>query len=856
MTDGRAAPAPIPAPARRPRRRALRLVAWTLAGLLGVVLIAAVGGAAWGWRTVRGSLPAESGRVKVAELGAEVTVTRDAAGVPTITGRTRRDVARATGFVHAQERYFQMDLQRRQAAGELAALVGAAALPLDRASRIHRFRARAARVVDAASPDERALLEAYAAGVNAGLAALRTAPVEYALMRTAPQPWRLEDSVLVQLSMFIELQDGRGLQERRLALMADRLPGPLVEFLVSPGSDWDTSIDGTTLAPPAIPGPEIVNLRARVPAAAAKASPALTGWATTDTTKRWATTPALVAERFSAVQVPHSSVANGLDDPDLRPGSNNWVVAGAHTASRAALLASDMHLGHSVPNIWYRAVLEWGDGGPEGATRLVGVTLPGVPALVAGSNGHVAWGFTNTEGDWSDLVLVEPDPVDASRYLTPEGPRAFVVHNERLAVARGDDEILPVRETVWGPVAGKAPGGRALALRWVAHDVEGVNLRLFGMERARTLDDALRTAPQAGVPAQNCVIATATGDIAWTIAGRIPRRAGFDGRVPVTWADGTRGWQGWLAPAEYPRVVNPPSGRIVTANNRIVGGEALRAIGQGAFDQGARARQIRDGLAAIAQATPADMLRIQLDDRALFLERWRDLALRVLDPAATAADPARREFRDLVERGWNGRASADSVAYRLVRAFRTRVAELAFAPLIAPVRAADAKFPATLGRAHEGALWQLVSHRPVHLLDPKYARWEALFLAAVDQTIVTLTEGGRPLAQRTWGEVNTVAVRHPLSRAVPWLSAWLDMPARPMPGDAHMPRVQATGFGASERLVVSPGREQDGLFHMPAGQSGHPWSPAYRAGHDAWVEGRATPLMPGPAASALTLTPP
>jgi penicillin amidase len=827
VTDGRATPAPIPAPARRPRRRALRLVAWTLTGLLGLLLIADVVAAVWGWRTVRGSLPAESGRVRVADLGAEVTVTRDGAGVPTIRGRTRRDVARATGFVHAQERYFQMDLQRRQAAGELAALVGAAALPLDRASRLHRFRARAARVVDAASPDERALLEAYTAGVNAGLAALRAAPFEYALLRTAPQPWRLEDGVLVQLSMFIELQDGRGLQERRLALMADRLPGPLVEFLVSPGSDWDTSIDGTTLAPPAIPGPEIVNLRARVPAAAAEASPALTGPAT-----------------------------NGLDDSDLRPGSNNWVVAGAHTASRAALLASDMHLGHSVPNIWYRAVLEWGDGGPEGPTRLVGVTLPGVPALVAGSNGHIAWGFTNTEGDWSDLVLVEPDPADASRYLTPEGPRAFAVHNERLAVARGDDEILPVRETIWGPVAGEAPGGRALALRWVAHDVEGVNLRLFGMERARTVDDALRTAPQAGVPAQNCVIATATGDIAWTIAGRIPRRAGFDGRVPVSWADGTRGWRGWLAPAEYPRVVNPPSGRIVTANNRIVGGEALRVIGQGAYDQGARARQIRDGLAAIAHATPADMLRIQLDDRALFLERWRDLALRVLDPAATAADPARRGFRDLVEGGWNGRASADSVAYRMVKAFRTRVAELAFAPLIAPVLAADSTFPATLGRAHEGALWQLVSHRPLHLLDPKYASWEALFLTAVDRCILTLTEGGRPLAQRTWGEVNTVAVRHPLSRAVPWLSAWLDMPARPMPGDAHMPRVQATAFGASERLVVSPGREQDGLFHMPAGQSGHPWSPAYRAGHDAWVEGRATPLMPGPAASAVTLTPP
>jgi penicillin amidase len=475
--------------------------------------------------------------------------------------------------------------------------------------------------------------------------------------------------------------------------------------------------------------------------------------------------------------------------------------------------------------------------------------------VIVGSNGLVAWGFTNTTADWTDLVIVETAGEGGDRYRTPDGMRPVVHTTERIKVRGGAEEALDVRETIWGPIVGLDERGRPRAVRWVPHDAEGLNSRFSGIETARSVEEAFSAGRRAGIPAQNLVVASHDGRIGWTIAGRIPRRVGFTGRVPVSWADGSRRWDGWLAPSEYPLLVDPPSGLIVTANNRLVDGEALAVVGDGGYDQGARARQIRNALATRDRATIEDMLAVQLDDRALFLARWRDLALEALTPRTLAASEARREFRDLLETTWTGRASVDSVAYRLVRTFRTRTAELAFAPLIAPVRERDAAFPPTLARAYEGPLWRLLREKPAHLLDPRFASWQALLVEAIDQTIASLTEGPRALRDRTWGEVNTTRIAHPLSRALPWLGRWLDMPVHSLPGDAHMPRVQGPDFGASQRLAVSPGREHEGYFHMPGGQSGHPLSAHYRDGHGAWARGEPTPLLPGPAVHRLALKP-
>lgn len=755
-------------------------------------------------------------------LSAPVRIERDGLGVPTIRGASRLDVAAALGFLHAQERFFQMDLLRRRAAGELAEIVGPAALPMDREMRVHRFRAAARRVIASDSPEGQALVEAYTAGVNAGLAALGAKPFEYLALRVDPVPWKPEDTILAAHAMFIELHDPDASRESAVGLLHDMLPHALADFLDPPGTEWDAPLLGGPFVVPPIPGPEVFDLRTAPKAAAVKMR------------QDW--------------REPEPEGETAL-------GSNNWAVAGSHTATGAAIVADDMHLGISVPNTWYRASFVWPSADGSSEHRVTGVTLPGGPTLVVGSTGHVAWAYTNTQGDWNDLVVIEVDAKDTESYRTPEGLRRFEHHKEAIHVKGERDVVLDVAETIWGPVLDKDHRGRPRALRWTAYDREAVNSGLLRLETARNLDEALALANQAGIPPQNFVCGDATGRIGWTIIGRIPHRVGFDGRLPSSWADGSRRWEGWLPPEEYPRIVNPSSGRIWTANSRVVEGEMLARVGEGGYDLGARQGQIRDDLLVLEKATIEDMLRIQLDDRALFLTRWRDLLLRVLTPEAVARDSRRAEFRTHVER-WGGRASVDSVGYRLVRAYRHFLAEEVFGALTARCKAADSRFDYTdqVWR-FEGPLWALASERPAHLLDSRYRNWDEQLTAAVDRTIENLLKGGGTLADRTWGERNTTRIQHPLSRAVPLLSRWLDMPRLALPGDSHMPRFQSPSAGASQRMAVSPGREAEGYFHMPVGQSGHPLSPHFGDGHAAWAKGQATPFLPGPTVHVLTLRP-
>jgi penicillin amidase len=793
--------------ARRSGRR------WGLGLLLLALLLVvpAAGAASW---ALRASLPRLDGVVALPGLSAPVRVERDALGVPTVRGATRQDVARATGFLHAQDRFFQMDLLRRRSAGELSELAGAGTLPLDRGIRRYRLRAVARRALEALPAGQRALLEAYAAGVGAGLASLGSRPWEYLLLRARPAPWRAEDSLLVVLTMFVDLTGEGGARDATLGALRDTLPAPFLELLAPAGGEWDAPLQGGPLSTPPLPGPEVLDLRKRPGALGA---------------------------------APHPAV----DEPDL-PGSNGWVVDGRHSAGGGALVADDMHLGHAVPNIWYRASLAWSDDGEP--RRLTGVTLPGLPAVVAGSNGHVAWGFTNSYGDWQDLIELEPAPGDPGAYLAPGGVRPLERCTELIRVKGGADVALEVLDSEWGPVVSEDARGRRRALAWTALRPGGVDLGLLALERARDLGEALDAANAAGIPPQNFMAGDAAGHVGWTIAGRLPRRVGLDGRLPTSWADGTRRWDGWWPPAETPRLVDPPSGRLWTANSRVVEGEALERIGDGGYALGARARQIRDDLMARERFDERDLLGIQLDDRALFLARWQALLLGALDAAALGADPRRAEVRRLVE-AWGARAAVGSVGYRLVRAWRLAVTARALAPFLAEARRALPRLEAGDLLQAEGFAWRLVTERPAHLLAPGEGSWDRLLLAALDDVLAALPEGGRHLAARTWGEANTAAIRHPLSPAVPGLGRLVDMPPDPLAGDANLPRVERPAFGASERFVVSPGREEEGIFHMPGGQSGHPLSPYYRAGHAAWVEGHPTPFLPGPAVHVLDLSP-
>ena len=789
-----------------------------LLSALSVLLAIALAAAGLGWWLMRGSLAQLDGERVVAGLGAAVRVERDDLGVPTITGATRADVARAMGFVHAQDRFFQMDLLRRTGAGELAELFGTVALPLDQTHRLHGFRRTAEKVVAALPAGQRAVLDAYVAGVNAGLAALPKTPWEYLVLRTPPQTWRAADSILCIYAMWFDLQDWRGSFELNNQAVRQALGQAALNFLNPPGNSWDAALDGSTFPPAALPP-----LRFK-PAAAAEPVGASAG--------RW-------------------------PEPDAKvvTGSNAFAVGGQHTASGAALLANDMHLGFNLPHIWYRVSLVWGEGADR--HRVDGITGPGAPFVVVGSNGRVAWGFTDAYVDTTDVIVAETDSIGQIQYRTPRGWVDIEDRPETIKVKGQDPVPFTARWTEWGPIIGGPSEGSYLVLRWSAHDAGSTNLNLMELETARTTAEAVAIMHRTGIPNENALIADADGAIAWTIVNRVPRRVGYDGRLPVSWSYGDRKWDGWLRPDEIP-VVQPADGLLWSANNRAVGGPALAQLGDSGYDEGARAGQIRDDLRALAASGrklgPADLFAVQLDDHAKFLERWKNFLLEVLTAEAVGRKTARGELRDVV-RQWNGQASVDSAAYRVVRAFRLHVSERALAPFRDQ---AEGKYDGfRLSRLHyEDALWLLVHEQPARLLNPAHQSWESLLLAAADDVLADADKAGRPLRRFTWGARNVLAMQHPFSSFLPGpLAALINMPAAPLAGDSDMPMVQNPRHGQSERLVVSPGHEAEGIFNMPGGQSGHPMSPYYRAGHEAWVQGRPTPLQPGPVRHTLVLKP-
>jgi penicillin G amidase len=787
------------------------------------VLLAPIGAGFAGFFALRASLPQLQGEVVTEGVGAEASIERDEQGTPTVRARTRRDLAFATGFAHAQDRYFQMDLMRRAASGELAELLGPAAAEADKRLRAHGFRRVASQVMEQATERERELLDAYAAGVNFALEHAAARPWEYLVLRSQPAPWRAEDSVLVAFSMYLDLNDSTGKEALARAQLREALPPVVFDFMYPLGTEWDAPVTGGTWRAAQIPPADVFNLR--------------TG-----------------AARVAALTVPRSKWP--LEERPL-VGSNSWAVAGTHAAQGAALLANDMHLGLRLPHVWYRArlIVE----SQSEARDLVGVTLPGLPMLVAGSNGKVAWGYTNSYGDWTDLVIVESDPQDASRYLVPEGSEAFERRTETIKVRGAEPQQLDVQSTRWGPVVRHDAAGQPMALAWTAHHAHATNMRMLDFETATGIEQLLDAANHAGGPVQNVVAADAAGRIGWSLMGQVPVRVGYDSTLPASWRAAGTGWAGWRAPEEYPRIIDPPAGRLWTANARVLDAETwLGFLGDGGYDLGARAAQIRDGLLALPSASAGDMLAIQLDDRALFLARWRDLLLDLIDAQALNDNPARADARRLIS-NWSGHAAAGDVGYRLVRTIRLQVRKDVFESLTAMARARfpDAHF--VPGAQFEGPLWQLVTQRPQHLLDPRYDTWRAALLASVDAVLGQLDEecgnGHEALESCTWGAQNMLSMRHPLSPALPFASRWLDMPAHPMPGDSAMPRVQGRTFGASQRLVVSPGRESEGYLQMPGGPVDHPLSPFYGAGHEAWVHGEPTPLLPGKTQHILRLRP-
>ena len=466
--------------------------------------------------------------------------------------------------------------------------------------------------------------------------------------------------------------------------------------------------------------------------------------------------------------------------------------------------------------------------------------------MAAGSNGQVAWGFTNSYGDFADARWGKCASTD------------YGVRREHHRGEGRDAVEVTYRDVGAGVVldgedyADDVASGECLQAAWLATRPEATNFGLLDLERARGIDDVLALAPRIGIPGQNMVIGDSRGRIAWTLLGRVPRTAGPDRLF---------GALEYRDAVDHPRIADPPVGRLWTANQRVVAGELEAVLGDdevdvgaGGYDIGARARQIRDDLLSLAHpATEADMLAIQLDSRGLVpgaLARSAARAHRRGRDARRAAAPRVSRAGQRMAR----EASADAVGYRLVRTFRGNTLNALWRSLStgllgarfeerrpAPVRSGRMAAGERAPDRDRAAWWRRVARVPAAAArcDHRRAGERLRHARAPANTASSIRS---PCAIRCRG-------------AVPLLSKLLDMPTLPLAGDHHMPRVQDGSFGASERFAVSPGRERDGYLQLPGGPSGHPLSPFYRSGFDDWAGGVPTPFLPGPAAHKLVLRP-
>ena len=759
------------------------------------------------------SLPAMDGDFALEGLTKPATVEFDTLGIPTVQAGSREDAYRVLGYLHARDRLFQMDMQRRKAAGRLAEVLGKKALASDRKQRVYGFAGVVRKTVKQLRSEERAVLLAYTEGVNAVIQTAREFPPEFRFLHYKPEPWQPEDSLMVASNMFHMLSDSEA-EERMLTTMQSCLPEAVAAFLTPDTDPYShTLLGGNESRRPQRPVPiDHIDLLVM-----ARADP----------------------ERQSALVLPET--------PSL--GSNNWVINGTRTQDGRAIVADDMHLPLGVPNTWYRAQLRYAD------RELSGVTLPGLPLVVVGSNRHVAWGFTNLNGDVQDLVTLEINPDDPNQYRTAQGWQPFETSEEPIQVRDGSTETLALRKTLWGPVLETGLSGKSVALRWTALDPAAINLRAIDMDQADTLESALATFNRFGAPPQNVLMADDRGHIAWTLTGFIPDRHGFDGSVSQSWAEGDKGWQGYLLPEQLPRVVDPPEGFLATANNRNLGEGYPHIIGHN-YSNGYRAYRIRQRLAEKGRLNEQDMHDIQLDTMSDFYAFYSDLAMSLLTADRLAVDPHLKEIKSAISQ-WDGRLNPSSTGITLLIHWRNTLAKTLFTPILTECVKMDPLF-SYQWREMETPLRSLLEAGVPSISNAhQYSDWESFLINLMIQSANDLKQshGVSNIEHLTWKDANTVVVQHPFSRVEPRASFLLDMPSVPAACDSNCIKVLHQKNGASERMVISPDHPEDGIFEMPGGQSGHPLSSHFRDQYKAWETGSAPAYLPGRTEHTLKLTP-
>ena len=751
-----------------------RTLLWTASALLTLPLAIALAGFA----IVAATLPGGERTARIESLSAEARIDIDADGVPRIHAANATDGAAALGYAHARERLFQMELMRRAASGTLSALAGPATLNIDRMTRTLGIRLDAERDLTALDPETRKMLDAYAAGVNAWTAERgRRAGFEF-LFLGPPAPWTPVDSLLWGKTMALYLSANWRTELARLAL-SKAMTHEQIDAL------WPGHAGG---------GHPEAALDPRLPGLATKLA----------------------------------NVLPTFPDPFTLPAtaSNAWAVDGRHSASGAPLLAGDPHLAFGLPGIWYLARIETPDG------VLAGATAPGVPFLVLGHNGRIAWTFTTTGADVQDLFVETPSGPDA--YMTPDGPRPITVREELIAVRGRPDEILRVRETRHGPIVSDLvdPAGPMLALS-AANLTPGDTAAagLLALDRAKDFAEAGEASAKITSPVQNMIVADRER-IALFVTGRVPVRRAGDGAWPQPGADGAHDWTRLASGADLPRVVAPASGRLVNANERVAPPDFPTFLGRDWFAD-PRARRIREMLDQTPTHAPADFVAMQADARDRFA---LDLLPRLLrtEPADGIGRAALALLRD-----WDGAMAVDRPEPLIVTAWLRRFANDVFARQGVPS-----------GQDEAAAPWPDIALHAL-AIDDCAGPCDTALASSLTAALAPIagTFGADPAAWR-WGVAHPAVFAHPLLRAVPWLGRMVEARIAAPGGETTVDRGGLGGasldsvHGASFRGVYDLADLDRSLFVVAPGQSGHPASPLARNFLRRWRDGAAVMLGP------------
>ena len=782
---------------------------WTATGAAAGAMMGAVAGlvgAGYYW-LLRRPLPRTRGTLRLEGLQNPVEVLRDRWGVPHIYSETIPDLMYAQGFVHAQDRLWQMEFSRRLVAGRLSEVLGAETVSLDRWMRTLTMRRVAEQEVGLLDDETRTALEAYAAGVNARIAKGRL-PVEFTLVRHKPEPWQVADS-LSWIKMMSWILSVNWETEILRARLVERL-GPELAAELESGYPDDM--------------PRILSDLSGVVEAGAEA-----------------------AARAEAARKYTGPAA------DAGLGSNNWVVSGLRTATGMPLLANDMHLQLSMPSIWYENHLIGGD------LNVTGVSFPGLPGVVSGHNGHVAWGFTNGFPDVQDLYIEHLRQEEGRWQYEFQGEwHDARVHREEIRV-KGDEPVVEeVVVTRHGPIISSlAPhlvGEEELALRWTSLEPDSIVSTMLAMNRARDCLEFREALRGWTAPIQNIVYADTQGNIAYSFPGKVPVRAKGDGRVPVPGWTGEYEWTGYVPFDKLPHLYNPPRGFVATANNRVADKDYPHELG---YDHcsGHRFQRIVQLLEAEDRIDVDYIQRMHFDQISLHAQA----VARYLGTLQTD-DPELEAVVSLV-RDWDGELTADSAAAAVEQVFVRRMIARILDDKLGDlsVRYAGKGPTPVLGETtlfgHRSLEWleRVLEEPESHWFDlgGGETRDDVARLALRETADFLKSELGPDMKNWAWGKLHRLTYAHLMGRVKP-LDKLFNRGPFALGGSGNTIWATFSNYhdlehevivGPPFRFIADLSDLGKSLGMLVPGQSGQPASPHYDDQIEAWFEAGYHPML-------------